>query len=575
MKFHEIISKNRSLKKSVNASKIFQIGILNNITLNALPAYLEYHLLNQSVFPEITTGDYDNIIQDSLRFSKKDAVIIFWELSNIVDGFHHKCLTMSDDQLNDCVENLKSQIKLTIINLTDCPLVVWNKFNTLAFNNSNFFNNKLDEVCDDLNEFLKVESTPNIQLIDLCRPLFNLGYDEAFNFRNFYSARELYSSTFFHEYSSHIAPILNAITGKTKKALILDCDNTLWGGVVGEDGVEGIKLSENDNEGKIYSEIQNYCNYLASQGIILGLASKNNEQDVEEVFKKREDLVLNYEKLIIKKVNWDSKTKNLKSIAKTLNIGIDSIVFLDDSDFEVNLIKSEIPEIITIQVPEIKGNYPTYFRSFLPYFRNLSQTKEDTNRLKMYKEQALRSSDKESFSGIEEYLKSLDIKLTIGVDPENQVPRLAQMTQKTNQFNLTTRRYTESEVQKFISSKDYLVFSVSVSDKFGSSGITGLAILVIKDNIAYLDTFLMSCRIIGRNIEYVFFDQLINKLSEIGVKEVRAEYIQTTKNDQVSDIYDRLSFECVENSDEKKEYNLYIADYKNNNIEYINVDYGS
>lgn len=358
--------------------------------------------------------------------------------------------------------------------------------------------------------------------------------------------------------------------------MIFDCDNTLWKGILGEDGFDKIEMSSRTKNGSIFSEIQSIALSLNNQGILIGLCSKNNPKDVCEVINSHPDMKLREEYITINKSNWSDKVTNLRQVVKELNIGLDSLVFIDDSSFEVNLIKEQLPEITVLQVPERLYEYPKMLRENLGLFYNLSLTEEDKKKVGMYKQQIYRGSAKKRFSDIEEYLASLELKLTIFEDDESIIPRMAQMSQKTNQFNLTTKRYTEVDIRNFVIAGDSKVFSFSVSDKFGDSGVTGLCIINFdkKNQTAKIETFLMSCRIIGRNIEYAFMEYLVNFLKNNKTKSVTAKYISTHKNEQVKDFYDKCSFLLIKSNNGIRDYELFVDVYKPKKIKYIEVNNG-
>ena len=365
--------------------------------------------------------------------------------------------------------------------------------------------------------------------------------------------------------------------GKAKKALIFDCDNTLWKGILGEDGFDNIEMSAKTNDGSIFSEIQAMALALNKQGILIGLCSKNNPDDVDEVIKSHPDMQLRNEHISINKSNWSDKVSNLKDISQELNIGLDSLVFVDDSSFEVNLIREQLPEITVLQVPERLYEYPKMLRENSGLFYNLSLTAEDRKKTDMYKQQVKRTSIKMEYSDIKDYLVSLGLKMIIYQDDESIIPRMSQMTQKTNQFNLTTKRYTEGDIQKFINDSNSDVYAFSVSDKFGDSGVTGLCITNIDDNskTANIDTLLMSCRIIGRNVEYAFIDYIIKIIKEKKINVIKAKYIKTQKNEQVKEFYDKCSFNLTESDDSVRKYYLDMSNYELKQLNYIEIINGN
>jgi FkbH-like protein len=365
-----------------------------------------------------------------------------------------------------------------------------------------------------------------------------------------------------------------SVNGKTKKALIFDCDNTLWKGILGEDGFNNIEMSAMTKDGVVFSEIQAMALALNRQGILIGLCSKNNPRDVDEVIKSHPDMQLREKHITINKSNWSDKVSNLKEIAQELNIGLDSLVFVDDSSFEVNLIREHLPEITVLQVPERLYVYPKMLRENFGLFYNLSFTAEDRKKIDMYRQQVKRETVKKKFTDIEDYLASLELKITIHLDDESIVPRMSQMSQKTNQFNLTTKRYTEDNIKNFIENDASKAFTFSVTDKFGDSGVTGLCIINIDDDskAADIDTLMMSCRIIGRNLEYAFIDYIIDVLKENKINNVKAKYIRTQKNEQVKEFYDNCSFSLIESTDTVRNYTLDISNYEPKQLNYIEVN---
>jgi FkbH-like protein len=275
------------------------------------------------------------------------------------------------------------------------------------------------------------------------------------------------------------------------------------------------------------------------------------------------------DEISIKKINWNDKVSNLKEIALELNIGLESIVFVDDSDFEINLVKKYLPQVETIQVPIEKYLYPAEIRKKLGLFYRLNSTKEDLLRGKMYAEEALRKNKYEVYENIEEYLSSLGLELTIFIDDVKHITRIAQLTQKTNQFNLTTKRYTETEVLRLVKAENYFVFAFSVKDKYGDFGLTGGAIIEIKKDEALIDNLLMSCRVLGRNIEYRFIEEVFCYLQKQGIKKVKAVYASTFKNEQVKELYENMGFTLLGSTELLKNYEIDLINFNPKSFEYI------
>jgi len=575
LKYSEILKINTKLGSNMNSNS-YNISVLSNITINQIKEILEYVLRNENINVNVRIGDFDNIVQDSIKYENSNVVIIFWELCNIIDGLQFKIELFDNDQFNAILEKTKSEIDLALKNLNKTSLVLFNKFTSIPFSSLNIMKSNLEKFADQLNKYLKDKILENVKFVDLDKVIAEVNVDRSFDLRYYYSSKALYTIEFFKTYAEYIKPFIMSANGKSKKALIFDCDNTLWKGILGEDGFDKIEMSPRTKNGSIFSEVQSIALSLNKQGILIGLCSKNNPKDVDEVINSHPDMKLREEHITINKSNWSDKVTNFRQIAKELNIGLDSLVFIDDSSFEVNLIKEQLPEIIVLQVPERLYEYPKMLRENTGLFYNLSLTEEDKKKIGMYKQHVKRENVRKEFTNIDDYLASLELKMTIYEDDETIIPRMSQMSQKTNQFNLTTKRYTEGDIRNFILSNYTKVFAFSVSDKLGDSGVTGLCIINFDktNKTADIDTFLMSCRIIGRNIEYAFMDYLVNFLKNNKIKNVIAKYIKTHKNEQVKEFYDKCSFSLIESSDKKKEYELVVENYKPKKLKYIEINYG-
>ena len=353
-----------------------------------------------------------------------------------------------------------------------------------------------------------------------------------------------------------------------KKCLVLDLDNTLWGGVLGEDGLEGVKLG-GDYPGKAFHYWQKALLELSKTGVILTVCSKNNEADVLEAWEKNPFMVLKKDDFATWRINWTDKATNIKEMAEELNIGLDSFVFVDDNPTERELIKQVLPMVEVPAFPDQPYELPVFFKELVEkYFRVYSITGEDKRKTEQYKANAQRAQAQRSFVDFDSFLESLDIQITIEAANEFNIPRIAQMTQKTNQFNLTTKRYTDADVRTFLQN-GWKIWCISVADKFGDNGITG-CIMVNGDTI---DTFLLSCRILGKGIEIAFIKQILVLLKENGAKSVKASYIPTAKNVQVNEFYEKCGFVCMEVDEEgKKSYELDIENVDPNIKEYYHIN---
>ena len=385
---------------------------------------------------------------------------------------------------------------------------------------------------------------PNVKIVDIESFAENYSYKELIDWKYYFISQMAMNPRLAKPFQQWFSHQLDAIEMKRKKCLVLDMDNTLWGGVLGEDGVEGIKLG-GDYPGKVFLYFQKQLKELSHQGVMLAVCSKNNMSDVLELWEKHPDCILKEGDFTICKINWQNKADNIRQMATDLNIGLDSMVFIDDNPTERALVRQEIPEVEVPDFPKQPYELPEFLKNVAEkYFLIYSLTKEDLSKTEQYKANALRNSSKTMFADMNEYIKSLDIHLSIKEVNEITISRVAQMTQKTNQFNLTTKRYTESDINGFIA-MGYRIYTLSVSDKFGDNGITGMAIIVFDGPKATIDSFLLSCRILGKDIEMAFVSYILNALKNENIKELYAEYIPTAKNSQVKEFWDRCGLKLI------------------------------
>jgi FkbH-like protein len=570
LKYSEILKQNRIKPRDSKAHQL-SISILSNISINQISEILEYSLKECSLSPSIRFGDYDNILQNSYSHNNSDFVIVFWEAINFFEGFASKIEQLNNSQIDEFICQKMSEIDSLVENLKHTGAVLINKFTAAHWYNNSHHSNKIDKVTMALNDHLSKSVPDNFYIVNIEKILTLAGLDDCINLNLFYLASSLYTPTFFKLYVDHIAPIILSHTGRSKKAIIFDCDNTLWLGVVGEDGTAGIEMSRETYSGKIYNEVQTIAKSLSKNGALVCLCSKNNLSDVDEVIKNHKDMVLKYDDIVAKRINWNDKASNIASISEELNIGLDSIIFVDDSDFEIDLVNNLLPDVYTVKVPKNISEFPKRLLEASSLIYSPFSTSEDANKTKMYKDQKKRKSHRESFASVEDYISSLGIGVSVIKNRKDVSDRLFQMCQKTNQFNLTTKRYSKIEIESLIDSDNFEVFAFSVSDRFGDSGITALMIIEKDHNIAKIDSFLMSCRVIGRNIESLIMKYIVEWCSLNGISKIDSSYIKTKKNNQVEMFYENLGFKLVETKESKKLYSLATNEVKIMNISYMEI----
>ena len=563
IKYHQLLQANSDLGTKLELD--YRIAALSNITIHQCKEIIEYSLRREGVGAVVEIGEYDNIVQDSERFSSYDCLIVFWDVANLTENLPFRFHEFDQTRIEALITHVKDQIRFAFEKLIEAKLVLFNRLSAAPFTFNNRKNSVLDWICDEINVFIEKFAPPCFILVNIDRIYFAKSIEACIDLRYFLSSKALYNADFFWSYAEYIKPFVLSSIGKIKKALILDCDNTLWRGILAEDELSGIK---------VYREIQHMVVEIAKKGVIIGLCSKNNPKDVDEALQNHPDMVLTDQYIVVKAVNWEDKLVNLQRIASLLNIGLDSFVFVDDSDFEVNSVKEKLPGVTAIQVPKDYAKYVAKLRALIDeYFYKPTETKEDIVKIDQYKLELVRANDKDKFETIEDYLKSLQLELKLMLDPQNAIDRLSQLTQKTNQFNLTTRRYTSNEIKKFIEDQCCLVAAIEVDDKFGSYGTTGLIICRLHGDEANIDTLLLSCRILGRNIELKFISELLKLLRVNGITKVSAEYLKSPKNSQVSSFYLKAGFTMVAERSDWKLFERDIREFVENELNYIKVSY--
>ena len=418
---------------------------------------------------------------------------------------------------------------------------------------------------------LLAEQHPRVKWVDFSD--FTSRYDvlSLVNWKFFLMSQSLLNPKLAHDFQAWWQQVERGLALKRKKCLVLDLDNTLWGGVLGEDGVDGIKLG-GDYPGKAFSYWQRALVQLAHNGVILAVCSKNNEADVQEAWDCNPFMELKREHFSARRINWSDKVTNIRDIADELNIGLDSIVFIDDSPSERELVKQMLPQVTVPDFPEKPYQLMPFFKQLVErYFRIYAVTAEDRNKTQQYQANAMRKAQQARFADMDSYLRSLAMEIEIILADEFNLPRIAQMTQKTNQFNLTTRRYTEAEVRQRLND-GWRVYCMSVKDRFGDSGVTGAIFLEqIEWDTVGIDSLLLSCRVLGKGIEDAFLGSVLNLLHDEGVQKVVADYIPTAKNSQTADFYDRMGMECISIADDSSKHYAMTLDKVFELKDYYNI----
>ena len=386
----------------------------------------------------------------------------------------------------------------------------------------------------------------NLFICDIAGLQNKLGRDMMFAPNVYVSTEMVLSIDALPYVASRVMDIICAIKGQFKKCLILDLDNTVWGGVIGDDGLEGIQLGHGLGIGKAFTEFQMWVKKLKQRGVIICVASKNNEETAKEPFEKHPDMVLKLEDIAVFQANWETKVDNIRTIQRILNIGFDSMVFLDDNPFERNIVRENIPGITVPELPQDPGEYLEYLYS-LNLFETASYSQADKDRTKQYQVEAQRVSLQKTFSNEADFLKSLDMTSVVSGFNKFNTPRVAQLSQRSNQFNLRTVRYTEADIEALGQNPDVIDLSFTLEDKFGDNGLIAVIIMKKQDEeTLFIDTWFMSCRVLKRGMEDFTLNTMVEAAHEKGYKRIVGEYLPTPKNKMVENHYPSLGFQKLE-----------------------------
>jgi FkbH-like protein len=401
---------------------------------------------------------------------------------------------------------------------------------------------------------------PKLVLQDVCSISARVGLDNWFEPDRWFSYKLATSLVGSRALAISLAALVRAIYGKTRKVLVLDLDNTIWGGVIGDDGVDKIQIGRETPVAEAYTAFQEYCLSLRNRGILLAVCSKNNEEIAKQGF-EHPDSVLKLEHISCFKANWDPKHENIALIAKELNLGVDSFVFVDDNPAERAIVEGQVQGIA---VPNVGSDVSAYAGIIEAgrYFEQVSFSKEDVERAALYQENAERAVFESKFADYGEYLDSLEMTAEIDQFKPVYIERITQLTNKTNQFNLTTRRYTLAEMEAVMSDRDAIGLYGKLSDRFGDNGLISIVVGKRNGDALDIDLWLMSCRVLKRDMEAAMLDALVERAQEMGVHTLRGLYIPTKKNGMVADHYAKLGFALeTENADGSATYALEIGGY--------------
>ncbi len=533
---------------SATGAPTYRLGFIRNITIEGISPYLRYRFLEDGVSPLINYGGFGTLKQDllspdsPLKENISDLIITALMLEELDPDFGLPQWTANRalEVLNDFFSDLEE---------SDHPLIALNTFPlpsyTAAGSGTSTNTNQIVDEIDRLNRFIYDwvnNRKARFCLIDWCLISRRIGESNSMDYRYWYLSKAPFKGAFLDQMALAIRAIMRSMVGLTKKCLVLDCDNTLWGGIIGEDGLAGIKLDRHEYPGKIYYDFQKTVLQLIESGVLVMLCSKNNEKEVFNVLANHPWCLLKREHLSAHRVNWVDKASNLTSLSKELNLGLNSFAFVDDNPRELDLIKQLLPDVTVLQVPTKLYQYPNLLvRDAL--FDTTVVVGEDKLRTKLYQVEAIRKTEQQKYTDLRSYLASLNQIVKVHIVSDDEISRVAQLTQKTNQFNLTTHRYTDYEIRQLAGDSASCVYTLTAEDRFGALGLVGVFIARLQGEIVMVDNILMSCRALGRGLEVSF---VLECMRDIGDKWLvsgwESVYIPTSKNSQVAGFWESIGF---------------------------------
>lgn len=400
----------------------------------------------------------------------------------------------------------------------------------------------------------------NVRILPYRRIIEEIGAENAFSFKMWYMGRILHTNEAQKRMVELLLQTIRLQERIPKKVLLLDLDNTLWGGLAGEADHSPVVLSQ-EHTGLMYKNLQRVITQMQRQGVLLGIVSKNNEKDAMDIIASHPHMVLRPEDFVCKKINWRTKPENIAEIAKELNLGMDSFVFWDDNPAERELVKAALPQVTVPDFPDKPEELPdAMIRIYRQYFEQAAITGEDRQKTRQYGENARRNILKAQAVDFASYLRQLAMEI-IRERPEANLERLTQLVNKTNQFNLTTKRYEQSHMQKLLHDTGKRIYLYRVKDCFGDNGIVAAVIVDLAGTAPAIDTFVMSCRVMGRNIENAIVDDIEKELYEEGCLSLQAQYLPTAKNKPVETLFEKLGYTVIQTMETGgKLYEINLAD---------------
>jgi FkbH-like protein len=533
----------------------FRLGVVSNSTLDFIVPSLEASALRHGIALTCIQADYGQVLQevispDSLLYSETlDAVLIaidyrYFPLRSSYGDVQATATTVQEtishfDSLRNAVRRNSGAISiLQTFALPSEPL--FGSFDSVLPGTQR-------QLLTAMNKGL-VESVYGTEdlIVDIASLAENIGLARWHSPAQWNMAKLPFADEFVPVYADYVARVLAALRGKSRRCLILDLDNTLWGGVIGDDGLEGIKVAQGDATGEAYLSVQRMALALRERGVVLAVSSKNNDETARSVFRDHPEMLLREEHLAVFQANWNDKATNIKAIAEELSLGLDAMVFLDDNPAERGLVRKLLPQVA---VPELPSDPALYARtlSAAGYFESVTFSQEDAKRADFYQDNARRVSLQKQAGNVDDYLASLNMEIIFQPFDKTGRSRIAQLVNKSNQYNLTTRRYTEAEIGQAEADPNCFTLQVRLTDIFGDNGMISVVICrETEPKVWEIDTWLMSCRVLGRGVQDMVLNEILRHAEANSIDRLLGIYIPSARNQMVENHYPLLGFESVD-----------------------------
>jgi FkbH-like protein len=571
----DLLLKRRRMARELRAAgslRELRIAVLGGTTTNEVVDFLEVHLLANGFDPVFYHSEYGRFHEDAvldpdqLISFRPEIVYVHTCYRNVQhvptvpasEDDHQQHVARELDRYRQIWTSLKEKIGCQIIqnNFELPPYATLGNMDGVASGGRTRF-------LLDLNAAFAAESRGNSRLLiqDICSISARLGLEQWFDWKRWYSYKILYTPEANLRLARSLHAMIKAMYGKSSKVLVLDLDNTVWGGVIGDDGVDKIEIGRETPVAESYTAFQEYCLEQRQRGVLLAVCSKNNDDVARSGF-GHPDSVLKIEHFSAFRANWDPKHENILQLAQELNLGVDSFVFVDDNPAERLIVEAQVPGVAVPNVgTEVSGFIPMLDAG--RYFEPVSLSKEDFERAAMYANKTEQAALESKFANYGEYLDSLDMEAEIDAFQPVYLDRIAQLTNKTNQFNLTTRRYTLAEMEALAADPDAITLYGRLKDRFGDNGLVSVVLGRKQADDLHLDLWLMSCRVLKREMELAMLDRLAQRAAAAGVRRLIGTYIPTKKNGMVADHYQKLGFSPAgEQPDGTTAWVLDLTDYK-------------